>query len=189
MVSSDPRRPGHGVRPAAEVYERAMAGADFPLFESIGYLVRDAHRAYLRAMQMRVADTEVTMGMWFFLRILWQEEGITQRDLSRRIRMMEPTTVTALRLMERRGLVRRERDVHDRRRSLVYLTDRGRALRHELLPCAAETNIAAIDGLASCEIDALRELLVRVIANLDRDIAERGADPEAVEDEIADRGS
>lgn len=188
MVSVDGKRLPPEARPAAEVYERAAAGDDFALTDSIGYLVRDAHRVFLRAMQMRVSNTEITMGMWFFLRILWQEEGISQRDLSRRIRMMEPTTVTALRLMERRGLVYRERDTSDRRRSLVYLTDRGRALRAELLPLAAETNLAAIAGLNSGEILNLRRMLTAVIANLDRDVASRGADPGLVEDDIADHG-
>ena len=162
MVSIDGKRLPPEARPAAEVYERAAAGDDFALTDSIGYLVRDAHRVFLRAMQMRVSDTEITMGM------------------------MEPTTVTALRLMERRGLVYRERDTSDRRRSLVYLTDRGRALRAELLPLAAETNLVAIAGLNSGEILNLRRMLTAVIANLDRDVASRGADPGLVEDDIAD---
>ncbi len=40
-------------------------------------------------------------GQWYFLRVLWTEDGLSQRELSARVGTMEPTTVIALRSMER----------------------------------------------------------------------------------------
>ena len=84
--------------------------ADFPPDQSVGYLVRETHRAFLRALGTRVSRHGVSTGMWYFLRALWEEDGLTQRELSRRVRMMEPTTATALESMERRGLISRTRN-------------------------------------------------------------------------------
>src|SRR6266511_889072 len=71
--------------------------SEFPPSESSGYLVRDAHRAFQRLLERRIAAYGVTRGQWYFLRVLWNEDGLTQRELSARVGMMEPTTVIALR--------------------------------------------------------------------------------------------
>ena len=89
---------------------------DFPPAESSGYLVRDAHRAFQRLLEKRIADYAVTRGQWYFLRVLWSEDGLSQRELSARVGTMEPTTVVALRTMEKSGLIRRRRSRDDKRR-------------------------------------------------------------------------
>ena len=63
---------------------------------SIGYLTRIAFRFFSRALEMRTAAHGVSSGQWRFLRVLWLEDGLTQRELSRRVGMREPTTVIAL---------------------------------------------------------------------------------------------
>ena len=70
---------------------------------SSGYLVRDAHRAFQRLLERRIAAYGVTRGQWYFLRVLWNADGLSQRELSARVGMMEPTTAIALRSMEARG--------------------------------------------------------------------------------------
>jgi DNA-binding MarR family transcriptional regulator len=146
-------------------------GFDYRPDESVGYLLRDTHRAFSKVLQARIAAEHVTMGMWYFLRALWEEEGVTQRELSRRIGMMESTTVPALALMERRGLVRRQRDAKDRRRSCVFLTKRGRALKDVLLPHAKEANRLALEGVGAADQATLRRILRQVRTNLERQLA------------------
>jgi MarR family transcriptional regulator, organic hydroperoxide resistance regulator len=153
--------------PSAEVLEDDI----LPPSRSVGYLVRQTHRAFTRALQARIAPHGVSIGMWFFLRALWQEDGISQRELSQRVGMMEPTTASALNNMERKGFVRRVRNRSDRRIVNVFLTERGRALRRELLPLAAEVNEAALRGLAVGEVAQLRALLGKIQARLDADMA------------------
>jgi DNA-binding MarR family transcriptional regulator len=153
--------------PSAEVLEDDI----LPPSRSVGYLVRQTHRAFTRALQARIAPHGVSIGMWFFLRALWQEDGVSQRELSQRVGMMEPTTASALNNMERKGFVRRVRNRSDRRIVNVFLTERGRALRRELLPLAAEVNEAALRGLAVGEVAQLRALLGKIQARLDADMA------------------
>jgi MarR family transcriptional regulator, organic hydroperoxide resistance regulator len=140
-----------------------------PPGRSVGYLVRQTHRAFTRALQARIAPRGVSIGMWFFLRALWQEDGISQRELSQRVGMMEPTTASALTNMERKGLVRRIRNRTDRRIVNVFLTERGRALQRELLPLAAEVNEVALRGVSVNEVAQLRALLAKLRTRLDAD--------------------
>src|SRR6201990_2229033 len=82
---------------------------DLSLGGSLGYLVRDANRAFQRLLEKRITPHGVTRGQWYFLRVLWEEDGLSQRELSSRVGMMEPTTVIALRSIEEAGLLLRER--------------------------------------------------------------------------------
>ncbi|WP_375198217.1 MarR family winged helix-turn-helix transcriptional regulator, partial [Sphingobium sp.] len=68
------------------------------------------------------------------MRLLWIDDGQTQKALSRRNNVAENTTTAVIVAMERAGLVTRKRDPADRRRSIVRLTGKGRALRPKLIP-------------------------------------------------------
>ncbi|PWC36849.1 MarR family transcriptional regulator [Azospirillum sp. TSO22-1] len=133
---------------------------------NLSHAVRDVHRAFSRALQSRIASHGVSMGQWFFLRALWEEDGLTQRELSQRVGMMEPTTVTALNTMEHKGLVERVRNVHDRRKVNIFLTARGRALKDVLLDCAGEVNDQAVRGIPAEDLRRTMEVLCRISANL-----------------------
>src|SRR5688500_9458427 len=105
---------------------RQATAPSFPPRLSSGYLVRDAHRAFQKVLERRIAPFGVSRGQWYFLRVLWQEDGLTQRELSDRVGTMEPTTVIALQSMERAGLISRVRRSDDRRKTRVFLTPAGR---------------------------------------------------------------
>jgi DNA-binding MarR family transcriptional regulator len=142
--------------------------ADLPHHESDGYLVRDAHRAFQRLLEKRIAAYGVTRGQWYFLRVLWSEDGLSQRELSARVGMMEPTTVIALRSMERAGLIRRVRSKDDRRKSHVWLTARAKRMRGELLQLARGINAQADDGISPEDIAVFRRVIARMTRNLDK---------------------
>jgi DNA-binding MarR family transcriptional regulator len=141
---------------------------DFPPDQSDGYLVRDAHRAFQHLLETRIAPFGVTRGQWYFLRVLWDEDGLSQRELSARVGMMEPTTVIALRTMEKTGLVRRDRSPDDQRRAQVWLTPKGKRLRVKLLPVARTINKQAGKGIRRDELLVFRSVISRMTAKLDR---------------------
>jgi DNA-binding MarR family transcriptional regulator len=141
--------------------------AHFPPHESSGYLVRDAHRAFQRLLERRIAPYGVTRGQWYFLRVLWPQDGVSQRELSARVGMMEPTTVIALRSMEKAGLIRRVRSADDKRRAQVWLTTKAKRMRAELLAVARGITDAAEAGIAPEELAQCRRVLARMTANLD----------------------
>ena len=135
---------------------------------SIGYLLRDCYRSFSRALEVRIKPHGVGAGQWFFLRELWEEDGLTQGDLSARAGMTAPTTVVAIRRMVKDGLVIREPDDQDRRKVRIHLTDKGRRFRDELLPFAYEVNKIATEGLSQDEIRQFRLVVERMKKNLSR---------------------
>jgi DNA-binding MarR family transcriptional regulator len=141
---------------------------DFPLAESSGFLVRDANRAFQRLLERRIADYGVTRGQWYFLRVLWSEDGLSQRQLSARVGTMEPTTVIALRSMEKSGLIRRVRSRDDRRRSHVWLTPKAQRLRSELLRLARGITDQAEQGVGRADLAVFRRVIRRMTENLDK---------------------
>ena len=141
---------------------------EFPPRLSSGYLVRDAHRAFQRLLERRIAAYGVTRGQWYFLRVLWITDGLSQRELSTRVGMMEPTTVIALRSMEKSGLIRRVRGDDDRRKVQVFLTAKAKRLRGELLGVARTITDEAEEGIAPRDLAAFRRIVARMTENLDR---------------------
>jgi DNA-binding MarR family transcriptional regulator len=134
--------------------------------ESAGYLVRDTHLLFAKALRNRLQNHQITPGQWYFLRILWDEEGLSQRELSRRVGTTEPTTVSALRLLTRNCMIERVRNPKDRRTINIYLTDKARDMKATLMPVAFDVNDVAMRGLTDSEFAQLQGLLQKVRKNL-----------------------
>ena len=133
---------------------------------SIGYLARIVFRSFSRLLERRTLTHDVSAGQWRFLRQLWREDGITQRELSERVGMREPTTVVALKGLEKAGFVTRKKTAEDRRKTFIFLTPHARKLELILAPMNAEIHEIATRGLSDAEVETLQALMLRVIANL-----------------------
>src|SRR3546814_20503013 len=81
---------------------------------SIGYLARVVFRSFSRLLERRTLTHDVSAGQWRFLRQLWREDGITQRELSESVGMREQTTVAALQGLEKAGLIPPKKTPGDR---------------------------------------------------------------------------
>lgn len=137
--------------------------------DRMAHLVKDATRALVRALQARLAGHAVSFGHWAFLRILWEHDGLTQRELSREAGVMEPTTFVALKVMEERGYISRRQMGGNRRKVHIFLTAKGRALRKKLVPLAEEVNGVAVRGVPAADVATARRTLLAMLANLARD--------------------
>ncbi len=134
--------------------------------DRLAHLLRDAVRGFHRALQVRLAGHDVSHGHWSFLRVLWEGDGLTQRELSIRAGLTEPTAFYALRALESLGYVTRRASDERRRRALVFLTPAGHALRGKLEPLALEVNAIAVRSVAAPDIAATRRTLLAIIENL-----------------------
>jgi MarR family transcriptional regulator, organic hydroperoxide resistance regulator len=160
-------RKGTGKKAGAPPKRSAPAmDADLPFAESVGYQIRASHRLLQRFLQVKIEPYGITLGMWYFLRALWHEDGLTQRELSNRVGTMEPTTLSAMLIMEKNGLVRRVRSLDDRRKWHIHLTPKGRALKAKLLPLAREVVDTAVQNLSRGDVTQLLKGLAEVQKNL-----------------------
>lgn len=137
--------------------------------DRLAHLVRDSGRACVRALQLRLAAHGVSFGHWTFLRILWDNDGLTQRELSVRAGVREPTTFAALGAMEAQGYLVRKHASDNRKNVYVSLTAKGRGLRKTLEPLAEEVNRVAVARVSARDIAVTRKTLLAIIENLARD--------------------
>jgi len=142
--------------------------------DRLAHLVKDARRAMERSLQIRLFDHSVSFGHWSFLRILWEHDGLTQRELSELAGMSAPTTLSAIRAMESLGYVWRSQKAGNKKKIYIYLTDKGRALKELLMPLAKEVNTLAVEGLTPEEVVVARKVLAKIAKNLSNDEAELG---------------
>ncbi len=147
--------------------EGAASKVHFPLEASVGYQIRMVYRGMQRLLHTRIGPHGVNLGMWYYLRALWSEDGLTQSELSRRIGTMEPTTLGAIQSMERSGLVRRVRSEDDRRKVHIHLTKKGRDLERMLMPLAVEVVDTSVAGLSPAEVKLLLKFLRSIRNNLE----------------------
>lgn len=120
----------------------------------------------MRELQGRLAVHGVSFGHWTFLRILWERDGLTQRELSDEAGVMESSTHAAIKAMEEAGYVKRIQLPENRKTVYVHLTAKGRALRAKLEPIAKDVNRDAVRGLAAKDVETARQVLVAVTENL-----------------------
>lgn len=148
--------------------------------DRLAHLVRDVARAFHKALQIRLAEHEVPFGQWTFLRILWEADGLTQKELSERAGVMEPTTFAAMKAMEAQGYIERRQLPTNKKNMYVHLTREGRALKAKLVPLAEETNHISVRGLSAADVRTTRRVLVAMIENLALDeLLVAVTDPEA----------
>ena len=137
--------------------------------ERMAHLIKSAFRCTSGSLQRRLKQHDVRYGHWTFLRILWQTDGVTQRQLSEQAGVMEPSTVTALQAMEKLGYLTRRKIDGNKKQTRVFLTPRGKALRSVIVPCAQEVNEIVMAGIAPADLAVTRRTLLAVIENLNRD--------------------
>jgi DNA-binding MarR family transcriptional regulator len=134
--------------------------------DRLAHLVREAARALTRDLTARLAEHDVSFGHWTFLRILWESDNLTQRELSEQAGVAEPTTAAALKAMEELGYIERRQLPENRKNVYVHLTPKGRALRARLEPLAVAVNKAAVRNVGAGDLAACRRTLLAVLDNL-----------------------
>ena len=135
--------------------------------QSIGYLLRACYRSFAKALDVHINNQGVGIGQWFFLRELWEEDGLTQRELAFRVGIAAPTTAVAIRGMIKDDLIKRVSDPADRRKKRILLTKKGRNLKNILLPHARDVNRNATKDFNANEIRQLRDYINRMKRNLE----------------------
>jgi len=113
--------------------------------ENLGYLLAKATQRWnelLYAEFVREGFPEVRPSYGSVLLPLFEKDGLRMGELAARARLAKQTMTTLVRLAEREGLVRRERDPEDGRAFRISLTPRARAFQP-----VAEGVLAGLDAL------------------------------------------
>src|ERR1043165_9391725 len=116
--------------------------------DSLGYQIALLNRLYDRRLQDALGDMGVAPGQFAPLVMLFEQDGLTQAELCRRINVEQPTMANTLQRMERDGLIRRKEDSEDKRRTLVHLTPRAREMQAKIMEGARAVSNQTVKGLS-----------------------------------------
>jgi DNA-binding MarR family transcriptional regulator len=139
--------------------------------DSAGYLVNHLARLFARDLQARIKPLGLSTGTFPALLVLWEGDGLTQRELIERLDIEQPTMTNTLARMERDGLIRRGKDPADGRAQRIWLTESARALEGPATAAAEAVNARALERLSSEERVAFLELVRKVITGLQAETA------------------
>lgn len=133
---------------------------------SLGDVVNHLSRLMTQSLGDAIAAYGVTPGQAPVLKCLWQQDGLTQRELYQRVHIEQATMSNTLSRMERDGLIRRKPDRNDRRAQRVLLTAKARKLEAKVADAAKSVNKAALGKLKVKDKKVLMELMGQMIENL-----------------------
>jgi DNA-binding MarR family transcriptional regulator len=94
------------------------------------------------------------------------EDGLPTSSIGEKLQQVGGTLTGVLDRMEERGLVCRKRDIEDRRRRRIWLTEDGKKLLSVLPPLAVEVQDQALQGISPQERELLSQLVDQAIANM-----------------------
>ena len=134
--------------------------------DSLGYQIGLLGRLYDRRLQDVLKDYGVAPGQFAPLVMLFEQDGLTQAELCRRINVEQPTMANTLDRMERDELIKRKPDPEDKRRATIHLTPRADDMRARVMEQARQVATQAVKALSSSEQDQLFSLIARLSENL-----------------------
>lgn len=133
---------------------------------NLGYRIKLLSQLLTRKFTERLEPFGLTPFHWLVLCCLWQEDGLPTSSIGEKLQQVGGTLTGVLDRMEERGLVRRERDTHDRRIWRIWLTDAGKELETVLPPIASEVREETMQGISVADREMFSQILNRAIANL-----------------------
>ena len=119
----------------------------FDKTQSAGYLANHMARLFAQRLHEGIKPLGLAPAQFVVLLELWNEDGLTQRELVQRLAVEQATMANTLSRMARDGLITREPHPTDRRASIVLLTDKARALEAPATETARSVNELALKAV------------------------------------------
>jgi len=133
---------------------------------SFGWLINVVANDAAKTFDTELKKHGLTIALWPTLMCLWEEEGVTQREIAQKSKVENSTTTRTLDKLENLGLVERQADPNSRRSFRIYLTDQGRALKEQLIPIPISINQKILSALEEAEREEMIRLLQKLVAQV-----------------------
>ena len=128
-------------------------------------LLRISHR-YLNGGYVRMKAMGIHPRQLPILKILYEQDGITQNEIARRLDNRPSTVTVSLKRLERAGMVERKQDEKDQRITRICLTEKGLQMREKVISCVVENDRLVLRGFSDTEECLLRRFLQQIIGNI-----------------------
>ena len=128
--------------------KRDRAGDGMPRLEQqLCFAIYQVGHAFNRAYRPILAALGLTYPQYLVMLVLWEQDGLTVKELGERLMLDSGTLTPLLKRLEASALIRRVRDVRDERQVRIHLAEKGEGLR-EQGRCVQEAVGEALGGTA-----------------------------------------
>ncbi|HEX2888913.1 MarR family winged helix-turn-helix transcriptional regulator [Vineibacter terrae] len=133
------------------------------LLEKPGHLIRRAHQFSVAVFEDLAARDRITAPQHVVMTALFKHPGIDQVTLANLVALDKVTTGTIVSRLERRGLLRREQSMQDRRARILLLSEAGRQLLLRMQETVRQSQASLLANLSAAEGRELVRLLRKLI--------------------------
>ncbi|WP_333918734.1 MarR family winged helix-turn-helix transcriptional regulator [Vibrio crassostreae] len=139
---------------------------EFDRQNSFGWMINVIANKATKDFDLELKKHGLSIALWPTLMCLWEEEGVTQRDIAAKSKVENSTTTRTLDKLEKLELVERRVDPHSRRSFRIYLTEKGKALEEVLIPIPVKLNeelMASLDAKEQQQMIGLLKIMVAAV--------------------------
>jgi len=137
------------------------------LVSKLGFWLKRNYRNVCNFLDQRLESLGVTNSQLGVLMMLWEEQGVTQKQIVR-VLGIQPASITfLLKGLEEKGLIRREQDKTDTRVNRIYLTASGERLQPEAMAIVEEGERKIRDQFSDEEVALMLVWMKRIDTNFE----------------------
>ena len=138
----------------------------FKLDDSLGFILNKVNTKLKNELFQRLKENDITPEQWAILNCLWEQEGITPKELADMIFKDKPNTNRILEKLKIKGLVVRKTHPVDKRAFQIFLTDSGWELREQLIPKVMHLLDKATIGMEKHKVSEMKKMLNQIYDNI-----------------------
>ncbi len=136
-----------------------------PITEHLAYLLAQANREINRQLELRLSKEGVPVEQWRILKVLSDGNGHSMGELAEAVLLNHPTLTKMIDRMVSDALVYRAQDPKDRRKVLMFISDRGKVLCKRLNSLAVRQEEHVLESYGDKATTELKRLLENLIDN------------------------
>lgn len=133
---------------------------------SAGAVTSHAARLFIQALAVAQQGLNIAPAQYRLLTELWQEDGLAQKDLIKRLDIEQSTIGNTLNRMVRDGLIERKPHLKDGRSQILCLTPHAKMLKDQAIKNAFRINEKALSGFTEVERQQFFLLMEKMIKAL-----------------------
>jgi DNA-binding MarR family transcriptional regulator len=133
--------------------------------ESVGRRINLLFRLSMMHLRNEMKKMGVGAGDYAILFILYMEDGLSQNELSRRLRVDKSYTARAVAHLEKMGMVKRKPDPHEHRIKRVFLGNNGRDMESDFFKVAKTWHQTLVKDIDPEDLAVIRAGMDKMMAN------------------------
>jgi MarR family transcriptional regulator, transcriptional regulator for hemolysin len=136
--------------------------------ESIGLFTSNTVKNIIRFLSANIKNFDITPEQWTVLKRLSENDGINQKELAIKAEKDQPTVTRILDILERKELIIKKKNKEDRRSFILFITDKGIAVKEELSPVIEKLwEEKILTGISEEDLKVYRSVLVKMNDNIE----------------------